>query len=351
MTRITSYNILAGGYDIHSRGYTQRTQPLISIIRSTQPDVVGLIEATNTSVTKRPLVVEQVAEALDMQLVMANDSPSPHAVQYQPALLTRLPIVYKKVHIASTAFVRPLLEVCVEEANGQHLVIFVTHLSAAFNHGWAGSSIRGRELREILRIMAQVKDKPHLLMGDFNSLAPGDAFKASYLLRYITQMDEQRRQLHISDGHPHLDGIVPDQLHFLNPLLRLIARSSILRYAFDGAASLYAPRGTIAMIQRAGYVDCYRHVHPHAHGFTCPSAAPAGRIDFIFANPRLAQRLATCSTVLNSEDVPGRIASDHLPVSAEFREMAGEMEEPGKLGKLGELQREFQAEIAREGVA
>lgn len=337
MTRITSYNILAGGYNINTRGYTQRTQPLISIIRSTQPDVVGLIEATNSYITQRPLVIEQIAEALDMQLVMATEPP--HYSQYQPALLTRLPIVYKKVHRSSHVLVRPLLEVCVEEQNGRHLVIFVTHLSAAFNQGWAGSAIRGRELREILGIMANVKDKPHLLMGDFNSLAPHDSFKASNLLRYITRLDEQRRKLNISEGHPHLDGVVPYQLHFLNPLLRMIARNDMMSGVFDGAASLYAPRGTIALMQRAGYVDCYRRVHPHAYGFTCPSAAPAGRIDFIFANPLLAQRLETCVPVLGSEDVPGRLASDHLAVTAEFRELVEVM--PG----------DVQEEITKEGAA
>lgn len=336
MTRITSYNILAGGYNITTRGYTQRTHPLISVIRSTHADVVGLVEATNSLITQRPLIIEQIADALDMQLVMAIEPP--HYSQYQPALLTRLPIVYKKVH-RSHVLVRPLLEVCVEEQNGQHLVLFVTHLSAAFNHGWAGSAIRGRELREILGIMAKVKDKPHLLMGDFNSLAPGDSFRASYLLRYIAQLDEQRQRLHVSEGHPHMDGVVPDQLHFLNPLLRAVARSNMLSGIFDRAASVYAPRGTIALMHQAGYVDSYRHVHPHAYGYTCPSAAPAGRIDFIFANPLLAQRLETCFPVLGSDDVPARLASDHLAVTAEFGEA------------IGELQQHMPEEITEEGAA
>ena len=336
MTRITSYNILAGGYNITTRGYTQRTQPLISVIRSTDSDVVGLVEATNSLISQRPLVIEQIADALDMQLVMATEPP--HSSQYQTALLTRLPIVYKKVH-RSLVLIRPLLEVCVEEQNGQHLVLFVTHLSAAFNHGWAGSAIRGRELREILSIMARVKDKPHLLMGDFNSLAPGDSFRASYLLRYITQLDEQRQRLQISEGHPHMDGVVPDQLHFLNPLLRAITRINVLSGVFDRAASAYAPRGTIALMHQAGYVDCYRHVHPHAYGYTCPSAAPAGRIDFIFANPLLAPRLETCLPVLGSDDVPARLASDHLAVTAEFGEA------------IGELQQRMPEEITEEGAA
>ena len=325
MTRITSYNILAGGYNIYSSRHTERTSQLLAILRSTQPDVVGLVEATNPRVPQRPLVIEQLAEALDMQLVMTSDPDQVSSLfQYQPALLTRLPLVYKKVHPPCTSQSRPLLEVCVEEADGRRLILFVTHLSAAFNQGWAGSGIRGREVREILRVMSQVGDTPHVLMGDFNSLTPHDSFKASNLLRYITQLDERRQQLHIQDGHPHLDGVVPYSLRFLNPLLRGIAHGTLLSNAFDVTASLYAPRGTIAMIQHMGYVDCYRRVHPHDTGFTCPAAAPAGRIDYIFANSMLAQRLETCTVVHDNEGVPGRMASDHLAVSAEFQTVTRE---------------------------
>jgi endonuclease/exonuclease/phosphatase family metal-dependent hydrolase len=82
---------------------------------------------------------------------------------------------------------RQLLEVCVEESNGQHLTVFVAHLWAVFNQGWGGSAIREREVREILRITSPWREQgiPHLVMGDFNSLAPGDPFKASLFLRYF----------------------------------------------------------------------------------------------------------------------------------------------------------------------
>ena len=320
MTRITSYNMLAGGYNMLARGHTQRTQQLAAIIRSTHPDVVGLVEATNVHVTQRPFVVEQLARELDMQLILVSDwlDDSSYTSQFQPALLTRLPIVYKKVHIHPDVLARPLLEVCVEESDGQQLIIFVTHLSAAFNEGWAGSAVRKRELKMILQIMAQVEGRPHLLIGDFNSLAPGDSFEASHLLRYVTQLDEKRQQLHVSDGHPYLDSIVPYQLRFFNPLLRAIARNSFLSRTLDTVASLYAPRGTISMMNRAAYIDCYRRIHPHAQGFTCPSAAPAGRIDFIFAHPMLGKRLENCDVVLEGEHVAGSLASDHLAIFASF---------------------------------
>ncbi|HEV2656780.1 MAG TPA: hypothetical protein VGT82_17570, partial [Ktedonobacteraceae bacterium] len=68
----------------------------------------------------------------------------------------------------------------------------------------------------------------------------------------------------------------------------------------------------------AGYVDSYRRVHPQALGFTCPAAVPAGRIDFIFASPQMAERLETCYLLLDGEGVQGSAASDHLAIATEF---------------------------------
>ncbi len=316
MTHITSYNILAGGYDLHRSSTIQRTQQLTTIIRSTNPDIVGVAEAINPVVAQRPLVIEQVAEALGMQLIMGNEPTHYH--DYQTAILTKLPIVYKKIHTRPGILTRPLLEVCVEEESGEQLIVFIIHLAAAFSDGWAGNAIRMREIREILSILASVGDKPHVLMGDFNSLAPGDSFKASHLLRYVVNQDIKRKKIGVVDGNPHLNFVVPGPLRFLNPLLRIIPRSTLLSSLFDAAASLYAPRGPIALLQRAGYVDSYRRIHPHTPGFTCPSVSPAGRIDYIFASPTLAQRLETCYPVIEGDDLPGKAASDHLAVTATF---------------------------------
>src|SRR6266700_1087560 len=58
MTRILSYNILVGA--------TRRVDPLTRMIQAAQPDVVGLVEATN------PRVIEELARRLDMQQVMPS---------------------------------------------------------------------------------------------------------------------------------------------------------------------------------------------------------------------------------------------------------------------------------------
>jgi endonuclease/exonuclease/phosphatase family metal-dependent hydrolase len=159
---------------------------------------------------------------------------------------------------------------------------------------------------------------PHVLLGDFNALAPDDAFKASNLLRYVVSLDHATKLQPLGDGHPHLNSVVPQSLSFLKPLLRLIPRNTLLSAAFDRVAAVYAPRGCIALLQKACYVDCYRRVHPRSQGFTCPASAPAGRIDFIFASPEMAGRLETCDVVAEGEGLAGADASDHLAVAATF---------------------------------
>lgn len=316
MTRIVSYNILAGGYSLREDG-GRRTPQLTRIIRSAQPDIVGIIEATRPG-RGRPTVVEEIAEALGMQLIMGGEEAFEN--DYRIALLTRLPVISTKIHPRPGILTKPLLEVCVEEANGEHLTAFVTHLSAAFNKGRGGGGLRLREAQEIVKIMAPLRQhgKPHFLMGDFNALAPGDPFKAHHLLRYIVKIDQMSSDPNIVDGNPHLNAVVPRQLRFLKPLLRAIPQTKLLNVPFDWAASLYVPRASVGYFSKAGYTDCYRRLHPHEWGFTCPAGDPAGRIDYIFASPDLVERLAMCQEVIEGDGLPGNHASDHLALAAEF---------------------------------
>jgi len=303
MTRILSYNILVGG--------GRRLNQIADMITAANPDVVGLVEATN------PHVVEELARRLGMQHVMS--AYPRHSQDWQVALLSRLPIVSKKTHFYPQVLSKPVLEVCLEKPDGQHFTVFVTHLSAAFSKGWAGDAIRRREVHALIGIMGKKRGTPHLVMGDFNSLAPGDPFQASALLKYIVKLDRRyQKNPSATIGHPHLDFVVPGPLRVFNPLLRLIPRSTLLCKLFDGAASLYAPRGCISLLQNAGYVDCFRKLHPGSKGFSCPSAAPAGRIDYIFASPELAESLSLCAIPTAGNGTTGKDASDHLPVVADF---------------------------------
>ena len=313
MTRILSYNILAGG--------KRRVDQLTKIISSAHPDIVGLVEANSLR------AVEELADRLGMQYRMSG-SPT-QARDWQTALLSHLPIVETHSHFRSDILSKPVLEVCIEEEDGYKLTVFVTHLAAAFYRGRGGDSIRRREVQEILRIMASKQGTPHLLMGDFNAIAPGDHLKASALLRYLIKMDLQyRRNPHEDFGHPNLDSVVPEPLRFLYPLLQTIPRSKVLCALLDRAGSLYARRGSISMLRKAGYIDCFRYTNPDDPGFTCPAAAPAGRIDYIFASPELAKRLSRCCVVTEGNGLRGDEASDHLPVVAEFGESTEGFERP-----------------------
>ncbi len=234
-----------------------------------------------------------------------------------------MPIVETHVYKRSDRLTHPLFEACIEEEDGSKLTVFVTHLAAAFNQGRGGDGQRRREVQEILRIMASKRGTPHLLMGDFNAIAPGDRLKASALLRYLIIMDKQyRRNPHEDFEHPNLDSVVPKPLRFLYPLLQTITRSKVLCALLDKSGSLYARRGSINMLRKAGYIDCFRLKNPKDPGFTCPAASLAGRIDYIFASPELAERLSACYVVTEGNGLRGDEASDHLPVVAEFGESA-----------------------------
>ncbi len=303
MTRVMSYNILSGGVD--------RVEPLAAIIGSKKPELVGLIEATNDG------VVERLAEQLGMEYRLSGRTKAKEA--QQGALLTRLPIRSTTTHINGILTKQPLLEVCVELPDGQELTVFVTHLTASFSQGWRANLQRRREIKAILSKLALRRGTPHVLMGDFNSIAPGERVKGSLFLRFVLNLHHYSH-LHSGNpqGLPDLDYVLPRPLRFLKPAFYLVANSRLLGAVLDHLDWFYAPRSGIDLLLKAGYVDCFRSLHPKERGYSWPAPMPAGRIDFIFASPECADTLSSCEIVNGAGDVPGSAASDHLPVFAVF---------------------------------
>jgi endonuclease/exonuclease/phosphatase family metal-dependent hydrolase len=300
VTRLLTYNILTGG--------TGRIDQLSTVIGATGADVVGLVEATN------PHVVEELAKRLGMDYRLSGHAT--HEKDWHVGVMSRLPIVDMQVHTRPGVFTRKyLLEVDIEEADGKLLTVFVIHLRANFYKRAESNRIRRVEMQELLQILARRKGTPHLLMGDFNAIVPGERLKGSAFLSYALSPEHgYLRTYQDFIEHSKRKYVMRMSLRILEAL----PRSSFLSAITDRASPLYAPRAGIELLHKAGYIDCYRHVNPLKPGFTCPASAPAGRIDFIFASQELAPRLSAAHVAVQAGGVCGEEASDHLPVCATF---------------------------------
>jgi endonuclease/exonuclease/phosphatase family metal-dependent hydrolase len=241
--KVFSYNIEEGGSD--------RLAAIAKLIGGQQPDAVALLEATD------PGSVGLLAQELQMQVVLgeANDG-------YHVAWFSRLPIQRSQNHRLAT-LAKTLLEMEVAW-NGLLVRLFATHL-ASRRDGWDPVD----EVPAILEVLAAGRGRPHLLVGDFNALRPGDPVG-------LPPPGEQKR----------------------------------------GDAADEAPRRAIELLLEAGYVDAYRQIHPDDLGYTYPTRAPWLRLDYHFASPELAMLLSGCDIV---NDEQAKQTSDHFPIWSAFR--------------------------------
>lgn len=224
------------------------------VIRSQNPDLVAIQEANRRD------LMESLARDLGMNLVFGEANSDFHV-----ALLTRLPVARTRNHRLAELH-KTLLEVEVAW-EGRPLRVFTTHLKAAPEE----EARRVTEVSAILREIGQAGDEARLLLGDLNALSPTDTF--------------------VDDGN------YPEE-----------------EVAFAHRA--YAlPRLAIPQLLDAGYVDLYRLARPETPGYTAKTPAPVVRIDYLLASPVLARHLISCDRVENPLVL---LASDHLPVSADF---------------------------------
>ncbi len=116
---------------------------------------------------------------------------------------------------------------------------------------------------------------------------------------------------------PHLHAGIPRLPWVVGPLTGVLPRSA----ALDRVLNRFIERWTVPRLIEAGYVDCYREAHPEGNGYTSATWMPAARVDYVFADPRLRERLQRCE-VVGGDDHPDPdvlAASDHFPVVADFR--------------------------------
>jgi exodeoxyribonuclease III len=239
--RLLSYNIRYGGVGREDR--------LASVIRKIEPDMVVFQEAT------RPTVIERLANETDMTTWAAQPG-------YSTAFMSRLPIAEHHWHRPRGAR-HAFLEIIPEGSNAR---VFGLHLSAI--HSKWTEQRRVRELRSLLEGVLRKSGGYHVLVGDFNSLAPGEL------------LDPSRMP------------------HWIRALIWL--SGSDIR------------RDTVGLMLDAGYVDGFRSLHPSDGGFTFPTWDPHLRLDYVFVPSAYADHLTSCSVVDDARAVAD--ASDHYPL-------------------------------------
>lgn len=244
--RLLSYNIRFGGLG--------REQALAQMIIAAAPDLVVFQEATH------PEVIERIAEATEFPYWAARRN---HSIGF----LSRHEVEYHEWHYPAGAR-HSFLEII--PAGGEARV-FGLHLSARFSK-W-DERRRTREIRSLLDGITRHQEGFHVLVGDFNTLAPGETLNINRMPAWI------------------------------RALIWISGRK--------------LQRETIQMMLDAGYDDGYRMLHPDVKGYTFPTWDPHVRLDYVFVPKAFASRLLTCEVICEPKERV-QAASDHCPLIAEL---------------------------------
>lgn len=241
--KIVSYNIHFGGQG--------RETLLAKVLHPINPDLIILQEATN------PHVVESLAHKLGMSFWGARKG-------YSLALLSRLPVTHYYWHHPKWSK-HPFLEVTIEAIP---LRLFGVHLHPNFSK-WSEQK-RVQEILSVLKMVSEDRTNPHLLIGDFNAIAPDDDVRIGQMPAWIKLL------ILLNGGH--------------------------------------IPRETIQTLLQFGYIDGFRELHPDCDGFTLPTPIPQVRLDYVFIPSSLSKCLKECVVVKDPPFVAW--ASDHYPLLA-----------------------------------
>ena len=239
--KLLSYNIRFGG--------RARKEQIARVIRSVAPDIVVFQEASE------PSVIEFLSRKCEM----------PHwgaRAKYSVGYISRVEIAHHEwFHPPRSR--HAFLEI---QPFGTNFRIFGLHLRARFSK-WSEQR-RHQEIKAILEGIKQHQSGFHLLVGDFNTLAPGEVFQLQLMPLWI------------------------------RALIRLSGND--------------IKRDTIRTILEAGYLDGFRHLYPTDKGYTFPVRQPHVRLDYIFLPERFGNNLKSCE-IIKTPPVVTR-ASDHFPL-------------------------------------
>jgi endonuclease/exonuclease/phosphatase family metal-dependent hydrolase len=325
--RVATYNILLGG--------ERRRELIHSVLERIDADVVALQEVREVE------HIRELARDLGMEMLVGVPS-DPDSVMHT-AILTRLPVRTWRNRRHHGRMLRSHLH-CEVETGGRELPVVgvhCLHLAARFGERNKGEARRIREIGAVLTDIAHETALPHMLIGDFNALAPGDDILATEFFRRMNDLRRSGLLVVASNGtleplpleheggssqvadrwrrsgvDPRLIGGIPVLPRLVSPLTAGIPVSR----SMDRMLGRLIERWTVERLLKEGYVDCYRQVHPRARGLTCATWQLSARVDYVFATDDLADH------VLGADVVGGRtwpdpdaaVASDHYPVVAEF---------------------------------
>ena len=321
-TRILTLNVLLGGEG--------REERIAEVLRRSGADVIALQEVRDNG------LVPWLAGGLGMEAIRGEPSDGR---DLGLAVLSRLPVLDHR-NRRHEGMLRSHLRVTVRTRQGSPLRLHVVHLAARFGERAKGEARRTRELEAVLDDVAEEPPAPHLLVGDFNSLAPGDGLEATEFFRRMAALRRNGLLVRQSNGwmvpvtadgeapsvearwrahgiDPRLLGGVPVLPWVAGPLTSVLPRSGPV----DRMLGRMIERWTVPRLTGAGYVDCFRGLHPRARGYTCATWLPAARIDYSFASPDLAPAVVSCE-VLGGRGRLGHemavTASDHFPLVTEL---------------------------------
>jgi exodeoxyribonuclease-3 len=240
--KLLSYNIRFGGGG--------RDQAIAETITAADPDLVVFQEAIY------PDVIERIATATGFPFWASRRH---HSIGF----ISKLKVSYHEWHYPAGAR-HSFLEII---PNNSETRVFGLHLSARFSK-W-DERRRTREIRALLEGIKRHQAGFHVLVGDFNTLAPGEVLELDRMPAWI------------------------------KALIWISGRK--------------LQRETIQLMLDAGYHDGYRTLHPDEKGYTFPTWDPHVRLDYAFVPKAFRERLLKCAVITDPKERI-RAASDHCPL-------------------------------------
>jgi endonuclease/exonuclease/phosphatase family metal-dependent hydrolase len=252
--RIVTYNILDGGVG--------RADPIGEVLEAQRADIVVLIEADDD------YVVDRTAKRLKMDLIVAPG----HG--HRVAILTRFTLVQTINHaLLGESALRSCCEAIIRLPDGTELPVIGLHLHARATE--ADETARQHEIATVLRLTHDYRtaNRPHILVGDFNSTSPVQVIDPD-------KLKQTARDAYVANG---------------NQIPRRVIENLLDHGYFD---TLHVVRGEAATTLAS---------------FT--THEPGQRVDYVFTFGIDRSRITEAWV---EQDRLATFASDHYPVGAQI---------------------------------